>query len=125
MNGKTQAACDGSWRAQSAVAGYSTKDVAGDAKDAAQKYLYLADGRNQKLRIYDRKSLTELTNFGEGGHYPGQFYSMHSIATDSKGNLYTTETYQGRRVQRFVYKGLGPVTKKEQGVVWPNRTHTN
>ena len=36
-----------------------------------------------------------------------------------KGNLYTTETYQGRRVQKFLYKGLAPVTKKEQGVVWP------
>jgi hypothetical protein len=96
----------------------STWDVA-FSKDAAQKYMYLADGRNQKLHIYDRKSLTELTNFGEGGHYPGQFYSMHSIATDSKGNLYTTETYQGRRVQKFVYKGLAPVTKKEQGTVWP------
>ena len=45
--------------------------------------------------------------------------SMHSIAVDSKGNLYTTETYQGRRVQKFVYKGLAPVTKEEQGVVWP------
>jgi len=22
-------------------------------------------------------------------------------------------------VQRFVYKGLAPVTRKEQGVVWP------
>ena len=99
----------------------STWDVA-FSKDAEQKYLYLADGRNQKLRIYDRKSLTELTNFGEGGHYPGQFYSMHSIAVDSKGNLYTTETYQGRRVQKFTYKGLGPVTKKEQGTVWPRRT---
>ncbi len=96
----------------------STWDVA-FSKDAAQKYMYLADGRNQKVHIYDRQSLTELTNFGEGGHYPGQFYSMHSIATDSKGNLYTTETYQGRRVQRFVYKGLAPVTKKEQGTVWP------
>lgn len=28
----------GSWRAQSAVAGYSTKDVAADAKDAARKW---------------------------------------------------------------------------------------
>src|SRR6185436_18894280 len=99
----------------------STWDVA-FSKDAEQKYLYLAEGRNQKLRIYDRKSLTELTNFGEGGHYPGQFYSMHSIAVDSKGNLYTTETYQGRRVQKFTYRGIGPVTKKEQGTVWPRRT---
>jgi hypothetical protein len=70
------------------------------------------------VRVIDRQSLQELTNFGEGGHYPGQFYSIHSIAIDSKGNLYTTETYQGRRVQKFVYKGIGPVAK-EQGVVWP------
>ena len=79
----------------------------------------MADGRNQKMRIFDRQSMAELTNFGKGGHYPGEWYSLHSIATDSKGNLYTTETYQGRRLQRFLYKGLGPVTKKEQGTVWP------
>ena len=92
------------------------------SKDPAQKYLYLADGRNQKIHIYDRKSMVELTNFGSGGHYPGEWYSLHSIAVDSKGNLYTTETYQGRRVQKFTYKGLAPVTKKEQGVVWPTST---
>jgi DNA-binding beta-propeller fold protein YncE len=90
------------------------------SKDPEQKYMFLADGRNQKVHIYDRKSLVELTNFGTGGHYPGQWYSLHSIALDSKGNLYTTETYQGRRVQKFTYKGLAPVTKKEQGAVWPS-----
>ncbi len=46
---------------------------------------------------------------------------MHSIATDSKGNIYTTETYEGKRVQKFVYKGLANVTKQEQGVVWPKK----
>jgi DNA-binding beta-propeller fold protein YncE len=97
----------------------STWDVA-FSTDPQQKYMYLADGRNQKIHIFDRQSLTELTAFGEGGHYPGQWYSLHSIAVDSKGNLYTTETYQGRRVQRFLYKGLRPVTKKLQGVVWPS-----
>jgi sugar lactone lactonase YvrE len=101
----------------------STWDTA-FSKDPQQKYLYVADGRNQKLHVYDRQSMTELTNFGEGGHYPGQWYSLHSIAVDSKGNLYTTETYQGRRVQRFLYKGLAPVTKKEQGTTWPTRTST-
>jgi len=29
-------------------------------------------------------------NFGDGGRQAGQFYGVHSIATDSKGNLYTT-----------------------------------
>ena len=43
---------------------------------------------------------------------------MHSIAIDSKGNIYTTETYEGRRLQKFVYKGIQMVPR-EQGVVWP------
>jgi DNA-binding beta-propeller fold protein YncE len=89
------------------------------SRDPQQKYLYVADGRNQKLRIFDRASMTELTTFGKGGHYPGEWYSLHNIATDSKGNLYTVETYQGRRLQRFLYKGLAPVHARRQGVAWP------
>ena len=92
------------------------------SRDPQQKYFYLADGANEKVRVFDRQSLTELTTFGDGGRYPGAFYAVHSIATDSKGNIYTTETYEGKRVQRFVYKGLAPVTKKDQGVVWPTKT---
>ena len=41
------------------------------SKDAAQKYLYMADGVNEHVRIFDRKSMTELTNFGYGGRQPG------------------------------------------------------
>jgi DNA-binding beta-propeller fold protein YncE len=89
------------------------------SKDAQQKYLYVADGRNQKVYILLRETMEILTSFGDGGRQPGQFYGVHSIATDSKGNIYTTETYEGRRLQRFVYKGLAPVTKQDQGTVWP------
>ena len=89
------------------------------SRDPEQKYLYLADGKNMKIYIIDRQSLEILTSFGDGGRQPGQFFAVHSIATDSKGNIFTTETYEGKRVQRFVYKGLAPVTRKEQGVVWP------
>jgi DNA-binding beta-propeller fold protein YncE len=94
------------------------------SKDAAQKYFYLADGANEKVHVFDRQSLTELTAFGDGGRQPGQFYAVHSIATDSKGNVYTTETYRGQRLQKFVYKGLAAVTKPDQGTVWPTRTAT-
>jgi hypothetical protein len=59
-----------------------------------------------------------LTTFGDGGRQPGQFYGVHNIAADSKGNIYTTETYNGARVQRFIYKGVGPVNAV-QGVPWP------
>ena len=89
------------------------------SKDPQQKYMYLADGANEKVYVMLRDSLEILTSFGDGGRQPGQFYAVHSIATDSKGNIYTTETYRGQRVQRFMYKGLGPVTKQDQGTVWP------
>ena len=95
------------------------------SKDPQQTYFYLADGANEKIHVFDRKSLTELTSFGDGGRQPGQFYAVHSIATDSKGNVYTTETYRGQRIQKFVYKGLAPVTKKDQGTVWPTKTPTH
>jgi DNA-binding beta-propeller fold protein YncE len=91
------------------------------SRDPQQKYLYLADGENSKVHIIQRDTLELLTSFGEGGRQPGEFYGVHSIATDSKGNIYTTETYRGQRVQRFVYRGLAAVTTKDQGVVWPAR----
>ena len=89
------------------------------SKDPQQRFMFLADGQNEKVRIILRETLEELTNFGDGGRQPGQFYGVHSIATDSRGNVYTTETYRGQRVQKFTYKGMAPVTKKDQGVVWP------
>jgi hypothetical protein len=60
-------------------------------------------------------------SFGDGGRQPGQFYGVHSIATDSKGNIYTTETWEGKRLQKFVYKGMGTVLAGNQGVLWPKR----
>ncbi|MFH1043527.1 MAG: hypothetical protein V1796_00320 [Pseudomonadota bacterium] len=89
------------------------------SKDPEQRYLFLADGTNEKVRVIVRDTLEEITNFGDGGRQPGQFYGVHSIATDSKGNIYTTETYEGKRVQRFVNKGMGTVTAGAQGVLWP------
>jgi DNA-binding beta-propeller fold protein YncE len=88
------------------------------SRDPQQTYIYLADGRNMKVHILRRDTLEELTSFGDGGRQPGQFFGVHSIAIDSKGNLYTTETYEGKRVQRFVYKGIGQV-RRNQGVIWP------
>src|SRR5215471_12648012 len=89
------------------------------SKDPQQKYIYLADGANEKVYIIARDTMEILTSFGDGGRQPGEFYAVHSIATDSNGNIFTTETYRGQRIQKFLYKGLAAVTKKDQGVVWP------
>jgi DNA-binding beta-propeller fold protein YncE len=88
------------------------------SRDPQQTYIFLADGRNHKVRILRRDTLEELTAFGDGGRQPGLFYGVHSIAVDSKGNLYTTETYEGKRVQKFIYRGIGNVPRV-QGVLWP------
>ena len=103
------------------------KDTRGDgsvweialSRDPQEKYLYVADGANHKIHVFDRASLNEIYSFGAGGRQPGEWYALHSIATDSKGNIYTTETYRGQRVQKFTYKGLGPVTAKHEGAPWP------
>ena len=92
------------------------------SNDPEQKYIYLADGQNFKIYVIDRESLEVLISFGGGGRQPGQFYAPHSIATDSQNNLYTTETYEGKRIQKFVFKGMKFVPSGHQGVPWPEGT---
>ena len=79
------------------------------SRDPEQSYIYLADGTNEKIHIIQRDTLEVLKAFGDGGLQPGLFHGLHSIATDSQGNIYTTETYEGKRLQKLVYEGTGPV----------------
>jgi DNA-binding beta-propeller fold protein YncE len=74
--------------------------------DPAQTYLVVPDGTNQQIWILVRETLEVVTAFGRAGHWAGQFYGAHNIAADSKGNLYVTETYEGKRVQKFLYRGM-------------------
>jgi len=72
------------------------------SRDAAQEYLYIADAGNGKVRMFDRVSLREVSQFGRIGRYAGQCIFLHNIALDSNGNVYTAEVGTGRRVQKFV-----------------------
>ena len=90
------------------------------SSDPEQRFLFIVDGVNDKIRVIERQTLKEVSAFGDGGRQPGQFHAVHSIAIDHNGNLYTTETYEGKRVQRFLLKGMGKVAK-DQGVVWPSK----
>jgi hypothetical protein len=86
--------------------------------DPGQSYIYLADGLNERVYIIHRESMRILTSFGGGGRQPGQFFGVHSIAVDSQGNIYTTETYEGKRVQKFVFRGLDTIPSESQGALW-------
>ncbi|MBI4888530.1 MAG: hypothetical protein HY824_15650 [Acidobacteria bacterium] len=104
--------------AKRTLASGSVWDIA-FSRDPEQRYLFVADGMNSKVHVVLRDTLEEVASFGDGGRQPGQFYGVHSIAIDSKGNLYTTETWEGKRLQKFVYRGIGTVPRQSQGVVWP------
>lgn len=98
----------------------ATWDIA-FSRDADQTYIFIVDGTNQRVRVVQRETLEELYTFGQGGRYPGEFFGAHSIALDSDGNIYTTETYEGKRIQKFVYTGMGSVEPGHQGPPWPGR----
>jgi DNA-binding beta-propeller fold protein YncE len=72
------------------------------SNDPQQRYLFVADGQNKKVRILQRDSLTEVGSIGQGGRQPGRFLAVGSIAVDSRGNVYTGEQHHGKRVQKFV-----------------------
>jgi len=76
------------------------------SKDPQQRFVYVADGADQKVWVLRRDTLDVVSSVGAGGRWPGHFYGVGNIAVDAKGNLYTAETYEGKRVQKFVFKGL-------------------
>jgi DNA-binding beta-propeller fold protein YncE len=80
----------------------------GFSTDPAQTFLIVPDGTNQQIYVVLRKTLEVVHTFGGAGRWAGQFYGAHNLAVDSKGNLYITETYEGKRVQKFTYTGIGP-----------------
>ena len=69
--------------------------------DADQRWLFIPDGTNNVIWILDRASLTVVDRFGRMGKYAGEFYRLHNLAIDSRGNLYTTEVNVGQRIQKF------------------------
>jgi NHL repeat len=97
---------DGKFQKEAFVSKTTTGD--GSVWDIAfspdQKTLYVADGHDKKIWILDRASLNTVGSIGSGGRYPGQFYGVGSVAVDSKGNVYTGENLEGKRVQKFVKK---------------------
>ena len=73
--------------------------------DPQQRFVFVADGANQKVWVLRRDTLAVVSSVGGGGRIPGRFYGVSSVAVDSSGNLYTGETYEGKRLQKFIYKG--------------------
>jgi hypothetical protein len=69
--------------------------------DRTQSYLFSADGENNHVWVLLRGTGEAVTRFGQNGRYAGQFHWVHSLAVDSKGNIYTAEVDTGKRAQKF------------------------
>jgi DNA-binding beta-propeller fold protein YncE len=70
--------------------------------DPQQKYIFVADGTNDMVWILDRNSGNVVGSFGGNGRYAGQLHWIDAIAVDSKGNVYTGEVEDGKRIQKFL-----------------------
>jgi DNA-binding beta-propeller fold protein YncE len=78
--------------------------------DAAQRFLYVGNRSQARVMVFDRRTLGLLHSFGRWGSAPGEFGTLHHMASDSRGNLYVTEVTplkpENRRIQKFTYAGL-------------------
>ena len=69
--------------------------------DREQSFFVNVDGANNEFRVVRRNDGEVVGTYGRFGQYAGQFHGVHNVAIDSRGNLFTTEVYEGKRVQRW------------------------
>lgn len=70
--------------------------------DKAQRFLYISDLTNNHIWFLNREDGNVVAQMGSMGENGGQFFGLHMIAVDSKGDIYTGEVFAGERVQRFM-----------------------
>jgi hypothetical protein len=88
------------------AAGLGTAGSAWDLRftnDPDQTYMFEVDGGNEIMHTMDRMLGTIVSELGQPGRGAGQFAYLHSNTVDSKGNVYTGETINGRRIQKFTH----------------------
>ena len=74
-----------------------------------QKFLYIVDGSNKAIRVMNRQMLEMVASVGgHAGHNAREFFHIHGVAIDSKGNLFLGEVNNGQRYYKYAFKGMGP-----------------
>jgi len=75
--------------------------------DKEQKFLYVVDGSNKAVRVLNRQTLEIVSSVGgHAGHNAREFFHIHSVAIDSKGNLFLGEVNNGQRYYKYAFKGM-------------------
>ena len=72
------------------------------SRDAHQEYLLVADDTDNVIWTLRRSDGAVLGSTGHNGRNAGQFHAIHSMVSDSAGNIYTGEVETGKRIQKFL-----------------------
>jgi len=72
------------------------------SRDTGQEYMMVADPTNNMIWTLRRSDGEVLGSFGHDGRNAGQFHAVHSMTSDSAGNIYTGEVETGKRIQKFM-----------------------
>jgi hypothetical protein len=76
------------------------------SRDPAEKYMFVINEIDEEIDVVDRATGHVLESFGRPGHQVGEFMHAHTMAVDSKGDIYVGESVDGRRVQKFKMVGI-------------------
>ncbi len=81
--------------------------------DKDQRFLYVVDGSNKVVRVFNRQTMEQVSTVGgHAGHNAREFFHAHSFASDSKGNLFIGEVNNGMRYYKYAFKGMGESTSR-------------
>jgi len=79
------------------------------SSDPEQRWLFVNERSTHSLIVLDRRTLRELTRFGQHGDELGEMYILHDMTADAQGNLYTVEVNNiggtRKRTQKWVPRG--------------------
>jgi DNA-binding beta-propeller fold protein YncE len=70
------------------------------SRDAAQTFMFVVNQNNSQIDIVERATGKIVSSLGGIGNLPGLFNQAHSVAVDSRNNLYVVEN-RGRRIHKF------------------------
>ena len=73
--------------------------------DPKQTCLYVGDNSNMTMYVLNRDTLQELGRLGRSGREAGEFHWLHQVSVDTRGNIYTAEVDNGKRIQKFIRYG--------------------
>ena len=91
------------------------------SRDPEQKYLYVADGSNMKIHMLQRDTLEDPDQLRRRRTAAGRVLRRAQHRHRFEGqHLHHGNLSRPARAEVRV-QGLAPVTKKDQGVVWPKR----